>query len=143
GDAVNLAARMQSAARPMTLLISQHTAKYVSPFFELTDLGQIEVKGKTEPVRAFEVVAPKAAPGRARGLVGLESQMVGRSAELASLRQLTKTVQAGAGRAVVILGEPGMGKSRLISEWKADANVIGQPFLWAEGQCVSYGREMA
>jgi class 3 adenylate cyclase len=147
GDAINLAARMQSAAKPMTLLISEHTYKFVAPIFDCTDLGLIDIKGKTEPVRVYEVNGVKAEPGRLRGLAGLESPMVGRAAELNALLQSSRAIQAGLGRAAVIVGEPGLGKSRLISEWKA--NLAAQPsnpktdIEWAEGHCLSYGQGLA
>jgi predicted ATPase len=71
--------------------------------------------------------------------------MVGRDAELASLVQLCETVRAGLGRAVLIIGEPGLGKTRLISEWKAAMNRVGdEPSTqWAEGQGLSYGQGLA
>src|SRR5688500_16392856 len=145
GDAVNLAARMQSAARPMTVLISENTYRYVAPLFEAIDLGPIEVKGKTEPVRVYEIRAAKAEPGRVRGLVGLESPMVGRSTELSTSCSGDTAVHDGSGRIVLIAGEAGLGKSRLINEWKASttATTDGQPMQWAEGQCLSYGQGLA
>ena len=147
GDAVNLAARMQSAARPGTLLISEYTYRYVAPVFDCLDLGLIEVKGRAEPVRVYEVQQAKAQPGRLRGLAGLESPMVGRDGELRALLQLSAAVQAGLGRAAVILGEPGLGKSRLIAEWRtASANGASGatlPERWAEGRCLSYGQNLA
>ncbi|HLY28562.1 MAG TPA: adenylate/guanylate cyclase domain-containing protein, partial [Aggregatilineales bacterium] len=138
GDAINLAARMQSAARPMTALISQYTHKFSAPFFDFADLGLIEVKGKAEPIHAYEVTRLKAAPERARGLIGLDSPMVGRSIELESLQKLLAVVRATNGRAAVILGEPGLGKSRLLSEWKRTSPSV----RWAEGQCLSYGTDL-
>jgi class 3 adenylate cyclase len=151
GDAVNLAARMQSAARPMTVLITANTYRFIAPVFDCEDLGQIEVKGKSEPVQAYEVRGLKATPGRLRGLelAGLESPMVGRDRELAALLQLTGAVRAGLGRVAVVSGEPGLGKSRLIAEWKAAAassaaDAAGrQPLGWAEGKCLSYGQGLA
>jgi class 3 adenylate cyclase/tetratricopeptide (TPR) repeat protein len=151
GDAVNLAARMQSAARTMTLLISEHTYRYVAPVFECADLGPLEVKGKAEPVRVYEVRGSKADPGRMRGLeaAGLESPMVGRDAELNSLLSATQAVRVGRGRAVVVVGEAGLGKSRLIAEWKGavqDSNFkfqnskFNSEIHWAEGHCLSYGQ---
>ena len=85
GDAVNLAARLQTAARPMTVLISETTYRFVAPVFDCADRGPLEMKGKTQPVRAYEVRGRKAQPGRLRGLHGLASPMVGRGAELAAL----------------------------------------------------------
>lgn len=145
GDAVNLAARMQSAARPMTVLISENTYRFVAPLFESIDLGPIEVKGKSEPVRVYEVRAAKAEPGKIRGLVGLESPMVGRTSELTILRQAAAGVHDGMGKGVLIIGEAGLGKSRLINEWKAatTGDAAENPLQWAEGQCLSYGQGLA
>jgi class 3 adenylate cyclase len=148
GDAINLAARMQSAARPMSLLISEHTHRFVAPVFECVDLGQIDVKGKAERVRVYEVAAAKAAPGKLRGLAGLESPMVGRDTELQSLLKVSAAVQAGLGRAVVIAGEAGLGKTRLLSEWKVATQTsnLQSPnsnIQWAEGHCLSYGQGLA
>jgi class 3 adenylate cyclase len=147
GDAVNLAARMQAAARPMSALISENTYRFVAPLFDVTDLGPIEVKGKTEPVRVYEVQKLKAHQGRLRGLAGLESPMVGRDAELNNLLQVSAAVAAGLGRAAVVVGEPGLGKSRLIAEWKSASQAAeassGRPAArWAEGHCLSYGQNI-
>ncbi len=140
GDAVNLAARMQTAARPMTVLIAEDTYRFVRPVFDCIEIGPIQVKGKSEPVRAYEVRGVKAQPGRLRGLAGLESPLVGRSSELATLVQLTRAFPSGAGQAVVLTGEPGLGKTRLIAEWRGQA----QPDLqWYEGHCLSYGQGLA
>jgi len=155
GDAVNLAARMQAAARPMTVLISDNTHRFVAPIFDCADLGQIDVKGKSEPVRVYEVIGAKAEPGRVRGVAGLESPMVGRDAELSALLQTSAAARAGLGRVAVVIGEPGLGKSRLIAEWRLavldegrrtkDESVVRQPSSveWAEGHCLSYGRGLA
>src|SRR5690242_12509357 len=79
GDAVNVAARMQTAARPGSILITDMTRRLTGDTFDLEDLGGIEVKGKAEPIHAFRVVGRKAAPARRRGLdsIGLDSPMVG------------------------------------------------------------------
>ncbi|MCC6189601.1 MAG: AAA family ATPase, partial [Anaerolineales bacterium] len=151
GDAVNVAARMQAAARPMTLLISENTYRFAAPFFDCQDLGEIDVKGKSEPVRVYEVLGVRATPGRLRGLAGLESPMVGRDHELTTLLQLSAAVRAGLGRAAVVVGDPGLGKSRLIAEWRAASLGVAaashgssaRPELWAEGRCLSYGHTLA
>src|SRR5262249_51789622 len=124
GDAVNLAARMQSATRPMTALIAEPTHRFIAPVVDCADMGAIEVKGKTEPVRVYEVLGIKAEPGKVRGLTGLDSPMVGRDAELSALRQLSKAVIAGQGRVAAIIGEPGLGKTRLVAEWKAATRTV-------------------
>jgi class 3 adenylate cyclase len=145
GDSVNLAARMQSAAKPMTVLISENTYRFIAQVFECDDLGLIDVKGKAEPVRVYEVRSAKTAPGRLRGLAGLESPMVGRDAELQALLQASVAAQGGIGRVAVIVGEPGLGKTRLISEWRAATEGANghSTMVWAEGKCLSYGQGLA
>ena len=147
GDAVNVAARVQSSAEPGTVVISDGTQHFVSTTFDFADLGDVELKGKSEPVRLYRVLGIRAEPGRQRGLesIGLSSPMVGRTTELETLRQLHAVVSAGRGRLAVLLGEPGLGKSRLLAELRARV-VRGGPESsavergWVEGRCVSYGR---
>ena len=146
GDAINLAARLQSAARPMTVLIAENTYRFIAPVFECRDLGEISIKGKSDPVRIYEVVKPKSKPGKVRGIQGLESPMVGRNSELNTLLHLADVVQAGLGRVVLIVGEAGMGKTRLIAEWKAillGDETRTKPLRWIEGHCLSYGQGLA
>jgi len=147
GGAVNLAARLQDAAQPMTALMSEDTQRFVQPFFDSAVLGPISIKGMDQTVLAYQVLQAKAAPGQVRGLVssGLESPMVGRDAELTTLTQLCDAVRAGLGRAVLLVGEPGLGKTRLIAEWKQVIHSAehGNFPLWAEGRCLSYGQGLA
>lgn len=149
GDAMNVAARMQAAARPGTVMITANTQRLVGDVFELEDLGAIAVKGKTEPIHAFRVVGLTALPGRRRGLqsVGLESPMIGRQSELETLRSLYQVVGAGRGRVAFLIGEPGIGKSRLLAELRRSAVdgavADGHPApTWVEGRCVSYGHNL-
>jgi predicted ATPase len=143
GDAINLAARMQTAARPMGILITEHTYRFVTHYADCADLGAIAVKGKAEPVHVYEVQGLKDIPDNARGLAGLESPLVGRDSEQAVLMQTAAAVQAGLGRVVIISGEAGLGKSRLAAEWKSQA-MVSYPFMrWAEGRSLSYGQGLA
>jgi class 3 adenylate cyclase len=147
GDAVNVAARMQSAAEPGTVVITDRTARLITGTFDLDDLGDLEVKGKSEPVHAYRVIGLLSAPERRRGLerVGLSSPLVGRASELSTLASLFDVVKAGRGRIGVIIGEPGLGKSRLLAELRSAISAELPPApaasaLWIEGRCVSYGR---
>jgi class 3 adenylate cyclase len=147
GDAVNVAARMQTSAQPGTVLITEMTRRLTGDTFELADLGEIEVKGKAEPIRAYRVLGRKAAPARRRGLgsVGLDSPMVGREAPLERLAALLEVVRSGRGRAAFIVGEPGIGKSRLLAELRRVAlapTADDSSAAWVEGHCVSYGRNL-
>jgi class 3 adenylate cyclase len=147
GDAVNLAARMQTAARPNTVFITENTYRQVADAFDSTDLGTIPIKGKSEPVHVFELGLPKQHAGRTRGMAGLAGQLVGREGELSVLFKASRATIAGLGRAALIVGEPGIGKSRLVSEWKqrllAGPPAAGPGIRWAEGRCLSYGQGMA
>jgi class 3 adenylate cyclase len=138
GDAMNVAARIQSAARPGTVLVTGATYERVRDLVEVVELGELEVKGKRQPVDAFEVSAIVGSTGRTRGILGLESPLVGRAAELEQLTGLFDLVRAGRGRAALVLGEPGIGKSRLIAELRA----AGDDVRWVEGRCLSYGRSL-
>ncbi len=151
GDAMNVAARMQAAAKPGSVLITASTHRLVADAFETEDIGEIAVKGKTDLVHAFRVLAPKAVPGRRRGLerAGLESPMVGRDSQLETLQSLYGVVQAGRSRVAFVVGEPGIGKSRLLAEFRrwvtneARAEAArGASSTWLEGRCVSYGRNL-
>ena len=147
GGSVNLAARMQAAAQPSSILISDQVHRFVAPLFDTDDAGPVQVKGLSEPVQGYRVLGAKTDPGAVRGLVGLQSPMVGREAELAALLQLCEAVRAGLGRAALIVGEPGLGKTRLIAEWKAaveeDRHQHGTTPHWVEGRCLSYGQGLA
>ena len=151
GDAMNVAARMQAEAEPGSVLITASTHRLVADAFETEDIGEIAVKGKTDPVHAYRVLAPKAVPLRKRGLerAGLESPMVGRDHELETIQGLYGVVQAGRSRVAFLVGEPGIGKSRLLAEfrrWVTDEArteaARGAAFTWLEGRCVSYGRNL-
>jgi class 3 adenylate cyclase len=144
GDAVNVAARMQSLAEPGTVIVTDHTLHLAPEAFDVDDLGAVDVKGKTERVHAYRVVGRKAAPGPTRGLesVGLESPMIGRAQLLGQLRALLDVASAGRGRAAFLVGEPGIGKSRLLAELRRSASAGAGSPAWVEAHCVSYGRNL-
>jgi len=122
GDAVNLAARMEQTAQPGSVQISGETYRLVSAFFEVEALGVVEVKGKSDGVPAYRVLKRKERPERGRGIVGLESPLVGRTREVQSLRQALEDMKSGRGQIVTLIGEAGLGKSRLIEELRANSN---------------------
>lgn len=143
GDAANIAARLQSAAEPGTVLISADTHKLVQPLFDFSPRGGITMKGKAEPVECYEVVGVKAAPGPTRGLEGLTSPLVGRETEIGMLRERLDDLDKGMGAVVTVVGEAGLGKSRLIAELKhlRDAKTGVQP-IWRETRAISYGQSI-
>ncbi|HKQ75815.1 MAG TPA: protein kinase [Blastocatellia bacterium] len=147
GDTVNLAAIAQSAARPMSAVFTENTWRRVAPVFDCVEFGSLEVKGRAELVRAYEARGSRTETTRAHGVAGLESPMVGRDAELTALMRLSAAARAGVGRVAVVIGEPGLGKTRLITEWKtADGGSGGNDetgLQWATGRALSYGQNHA
>ena len=139
GDAVNLASRMEQSAEPGTVQVAESTYALIEPLFDFEPLRPIEVKGKTEPVPAFRVKGPKAEPGRVRGIEGLSAPLVGRDEEMDTLRRIALELREGRGQIVCMIGEPGLGKSRLIdelrAEWQSAAN--GQA-PWIESRGISF-----
>ncbi len=152
GDAVNLAARMEQTALPGTLQITQHTYRLVAPFFDVYEVGSVEVKGRHEPVQAYRVLGWHEQPGLRRGVVGLRAPLIGREQEFEMLKRVVDEVRGGRGQIVCLVGEAGLGKSRLIEElhtyWKqvseaspAAADLPGQARVqpvWGVHQGMSY-----
>jgi class 3 adenylate cyclase len=122
GDTVNTAARLQAAARPGSVLIGELTALTVAETIETTPIGTVELKGKADPVRAWEAVGARSQPSRDEALGALRAPMLGRDEELARLHQALADV-AGAKTASrhLIVAPPGVGKSRLLAEFAAGA----------------------
>jgi len=119
GDAVNVAARMEQTAAPGTIQLSGDTQRFVAALFDLEPLGAIELKGKAEKVAAFRVLGPKAHPDHLRGLGPLAAPLVGRDHELGLLHAALERLREGRGGIVGLIGEAGLGKSRLLSEAKS------------------------
>jgi len=144
GDAINLAARMESTALPGTVQITDHTYKLVAPLFDVWDVGPIQVKGKAEPVQAYRVLGWQANgwPGRVRGVEGLDAPLIGRDKELELLRQAMADLHQGRGGIVSLIGEAGLGKTRLIEElsreWRTPGAGANDALLWLESRGVSY-----
>ncbi len=131
GDTMNVAARLQAAAEPRTVAIGGATAKKLRGRFLVSSLGHISVKGRETPVEAWRLL--RARPDRPRHD---QSALVGREHETAALKRVADQLRAGRGGLVVLEGEPGIGKTRLL-EWFRDE--IQGDALWLEGQCASYG----
>jgi predicted ATPase len=114
GETPNLAARLQALAEPGTVVIGPQTRRLLGDLFECHDLGAIEVKGFLEPVHAYRVVGESAIESRFEALHGLVlTPLVGREDEIDLLLRQWHRAKGGAGRVVLLSGEPGIGKSRL------------------------------
>ena len=121
GLPVNLAARLEGLAEPGTVLISHHTYQHVRGVFDMQPLPPINVRGFPQPVAVYRVLRPKARSFRTRrrGVEGVETRMVGRDAEIAVLQShFYAVIEEKQARSMVIVGEAGLGKSRLLYEFE-------------------------
>ena len=118
GNAINLAARMEQTAAPGTVQITHDTYKLVAPSFEFKKLESVTIKGKEEPVPAYQVLGRNTSPSRLRGIEGLEADLVGRSQEMTRLQSIISDLERGIGGVLCLLGGAGLGKTRLIQELK-------------------------
>jgi class 3 adenylate cyclase/tetratricopeptide (TPR) repeat protein len=141
GDTTNLAHRMQDMANPGTVLVSGHTHRLARDFFEFTSLGKVEVKGKEEPQEAYELLRPTEVETRieAAAAKGL-TRFVGRRKEIDSLREAFDKAKAGSGQVIGIVGEAGVGKSRLLLELRG--MFPEGEYSYLEGRCLHYGGSM-
>ena len=143
GDTANIAARLQSAAEPGAVLVSADTQKLARGAFDFRPHGPLALKGKEKPVETFEVIGLRAAGHSGRGLDGLSSPIVGREREMGILRQRLAGLGSGQGATVTVIGEAGLGKSRLIAEARAINRDAGAAAArWYDGRAISYGQSM-
>ena len=134
GDTVNTASRLEGAAETGQILLSQSTWRLTREAFVFRALDPVEVKGKSQPLAVYELQRAKLTPTKTRGLRDLGEVFVGREGEIGRLRGVTDTLQAGAGQIVMVTGEAGIGKSRLMAEWRRELEGKGAA-VWLEGRC--------
>ncbi len=138
GDAVNLAARMEQSATPGTVQVAEETYRRAALLFEWESLGPLSVKGKAEPVPAYRVLGRKDRPRRTRGIEGLYSPLVGRVTEMSQLRESLEILSRGHGGIVGLIGEAGLGKSRIIDELRISWESGNPNGYWGESRGISY-----
>ena len=140
GDTVNTASRVQGLAEPGTVVMSEATRRLATGYVVLEDRGTFPVKNKAEPVHAYRAL--RAAGPRSRVDVSAERGLgpyVGRERELDDLRTQFGEVARGAGQVVFISGEAGLGKSRLVHEFRER---LEDDHVWLLGRCISYGADI-
>ncbi len=131
GDATNVAARLESRAAPGTIVVGEETARRLAGRFVTEPLGEITVKGRADPVGTWRLVGPEPV-----GEVPVSRPLVGREAEMARLDTMLDRLVSGQGQVVLVVGEAGLGKTRLLSEVRRRA---GGRVTWLEGHSRSYG----
>jgi class 3 adenylate cyclase/predicted ATPase len=142
GETPNLAARLQTLAAANTVLISESTRRLLSATFDLQDLGLQELRGVSEPVHVYRVLAAKSASSRFEAAhAGSLTPLVGRSSELSLLLDRWEKVKEGEGKAILLSGIPGVGKSRLLHELKS--HIQQDSHLLLHHQCSPYHTQSA
>ncbi|MGC8837742.1 MAG: tetratricopeptide repeat protein [Anaerolineae bacterium] len=137
GDTVNVAARLQELARPGEILVARSVAEAARAAFTFEPLGPVEVRGRREPVEVYRLVGPRAQRGPTRGLPGILTPLVGRAEELGTLVGALQALEREArGRLILVTGEAGIGKSRLVAE--ALRHLEGHRILVAQGASLSF-----
>jgi class 3 adenylate cyclase len=139
GQTTHLAARMEQVATPGSILLAPATLQLTEGYVRIQALGPMTVKALSEPVEVYELLGAGTARSRlqaaaARGL----TKFVGREAELETLRRTLDQAAAGHGQVVALVGEPGVGKSRLV--WEFSHSHRAQGWLVLESRSVSYGK---
>ena len=141
GDAVNLAARLEDVSERGQVLAGPDTYRLTAPLFEFEALAPVSVKGKAEPVPIYRLVGAKAGAVSARGLErkGLSSPLVGRGKEFETIKHCLAALRGGQGGVMGVIGEAGLGKSRLMAEIHRSV----QGVQWLEGKTLSFGQTIS
>jgi class 3 adenylate cyclase len=133
GDTTNVAARLQSVGAPGTIVVGDGSARLLAHRFSMEPLGRMALKGREAPVLAWRLTGARTgeeAVGR--------SPMIGRDSQVDRLREVVGELKAGRGQVATVVGDAGVGKTRLIEELRA---LAGNAVTWLEGRCPSYGRK--
>ncbi len=142
GDTVNRAQRLEEAAQPGTIMVSESIYQGTRMLFDYESCDNVSLKGIPTPVTCYRVLRSKARPGSTRGVQGLHAPMIGRETEM---RQLMQAIGALAtyqqGQFVMVIGEAGLGKSRLVGEIKHLS--MPAPVIILEGQSLTYRRSVS
>lgn len=139
GDTVNVASRLENAAKAGQIFVSRNTYRLTRGAFAFQEMDPIKVKGKQEPLTVCELLHAKLQPDKSRGVEGLSSPLVGRDAERQALIEFVEKLQSGQGQIAAILGEAGIGKSRLLAEIRQHE---GKGLTWLEGRSFAFSRSL-
>ena len=140
GDAVNTAARLQTAAEPGHVVVGPSVYASTKEVIEYQELKPLDLKGKAEPVPAWRALRIKARTRGERPRLGMEARLIGRDEELGVLKQTFHRVQTdGQPALVTVIGPAGVGKSRLIAELERYVDPLPEIAYWRRGRCLAYG----
>lgn len=140
GDTVNVASDLQNAAGAGQILTGQRTFQMTRGIFTFQEPRSLKINGRATPLSAHELLHAKIQPSKMRGLEGLASTFVGRERERQTLRKVLDELEKGSGQIVTLVGEAGVGKSRLVSELRQNHS---EELIWLEGHCFAYSRALS
>jgi tetratricopeptide (TPR) repeat protein len=134
---------MESSASPGTILVSEHTHRLTKDFFTFSSLGKLPMKGKEKPQEAYQLLSPSGVETRLTASVvrGSLTPLIGREHPMASLMEAFDHVKGGSGQVVEVVGEAGVGKSRLLLEFRS--LIPQEEATYLEGRCIHFGSAMA
>jgi class 3 adenylate cyclase/tetratricopeptide (TPR) repeat protein len=139
GDVVNVASRLQSAAEPGTVVVGERTYRATNDVVEFRSLPPLALKGKAEPVPAWQAIGV-AAEAAVRRAARVESPLVGRDAELSLLLDVqARTVRERRAHLMTVVGQAGVGKSRLLREFQSALGQVESAPAFRQGRCPPYG----
>ncbi|HGJ65741.1 TPA: zinc-ribbon domain-containing protein, partial [bacterium] len=143
GNDINLAKRLQESAEAGQILVGSGTHRLTRRAFDFDVIPSLAVKGFSQPVTAYSVKQVKTHPEKLRGIEGLRARMIGREHEFTDVKESVDEWLSGHGQIVSIIGEAGIGKSRLVSELKAYLSSKNDDLQYIEGRCVSIGQPIS
>ena len=143
GDAVNMAAHLENLSQQGEILVGPDTYRLTHHLFTFKTLGPLRLKGKAERLPVYKLLDVRAQPVSARGLEGrgISSPLVGRDREAAAFLGCVQRLMSGSGSLVSIIGEAGLGKSRLVAEVRRQA--AQKPLQWLEGRALSFSQSIS
>jgi class 3 adenylate cyclase/tetratricopeptide (TPR) repeat protein len=143
GDVVNTASRIQSAAPVDGIAVGEGTHRATEPVFEWRELPAVELKGKAGPVPLWQPLAARARFG-SDVIRSLSTPLIGRELDFVQLRTaFERAVRERSTQLVTVVGEPGVGKSRLVAELGAHVDALPELVRWRQGRCLPYGDGIA
>ena len=141
GDTINLASRLSGIAKPGEILVGESTYLQAKGAFSFEKVQPVSVKGKAEPVTPYRLIEERAEPTKSLEGQGLTSPLVGRTAEMAAIKGCVNRLLEGQGGILSVIGEAGLGKSRLMAE--IHRHFAHENLLWLEGRTLSYGHKIS
>jgi class 3 adenylate cyclase/tetratricopeptide (TPR) repeat protein len=143
GPDINLAKRLQEYAGSGQILVGPGTHKFAKRAFDFQQTSSLTLKGIDKSTIAFEALRQKIRPEKLRGIEGLYADMIGREKEFAEIMDAVDSWFSGHGQIINVIGEAGIGKSRLVRELKKGIDRKGELYLWLEGRCLSIGQPVS